>query len=148
MKTPKRNTGNPRAVDLYAQRHSRWKRKNRIRQLKHTIALQKRQLHWMIELLTIRVQADEIKSNWQAIAEYLQLVRFGDELPELFTVKDIEKLIVCPPHKRREKIKELREFNQKLASAPIYTTPLTYPVYSVKNPEQIKEIYNSNPYGK
>lgn len=37
MKTPKRNTGNPRAADLYAQRHSRWKRKNRIRQLKHTI---------------------------------------------------------------------------------------------------------------
>lgn len=41
MKTPKRNTGNPRAVDLYAQRHSRWKRKNRIAQLKRTIARQK-----------------------------------------------------------------------------------------------------------
>jgi hypothetical protein len=41
MKTPKRNTGNPRAVDLYAQRHSRWKRKNRIKQLKHTIARMK-----------------------------------------------------------------------------------------------------------
>jgi hypothetical protein len=41
MKTPKRHTGNPRAVDIYAQRHSRWKRKNRIRQLKNTIARMK-----------------------------------------------------------------------------------------------------------
>ena len=102
----------------------------------------------MIELLTIRVQADEIKSKWRAISEYMQLVQFGDELPELFTVEDIKKLMYCPPHKRRAKIQELREFNQKLASAPIYTTPLMYPLYSVKNPEEIKEIYNSNPYRK
>ena len=39
MKTPKRFSSNPRTVDLYAQRFSRWKRKNRIKQLKHTITL-------------------------------------------------------------------------------------------------------------
>lgn len=52
MKTPKRHTGNPRAVDLYAQRHSRWKRKNRIRQLKHTIKVLTRALRDTEECLT------------------------------------------------------------------------------------------------
>ena len=47
MKTPKRYSGNPRAVDLYAQRHSRWKRKNRIKQLKHTITKQKKEIDWL-----------------------------------------------------------------------------------------------------
>lgn len=37
MKTPHRFQSHPTAVHLYAQHHSRWKRKNKYRQLKHTI---------------------------------------------------------------------------------------------------------------
>lgn len=47
MKTPKRHSGNPRAVDLYAQRHSRWKRKNRLRQLKNTITKQRKEIEYL-----------------------------------------------------------------------------------------------------
>jgi hypothetical protein len=52
MKTPKRNQGNGYKADSFllygpnqtAFEHARWKRKNRIRQLKHTIKVLTRQL--------------------------------------------------------------------------------------------------------
>lgn len=47
MKTPKRHTGKPRAVDLYAQQHSRWHRKNKERQLKHTITKQRKEIEYL-----------------------------------------------------------------------------------------------------
>jgi predicted RNase H-like nuclease (RuvC/YqgF family) len=37
MKTPKRQTGLPSAVNIFNQKHSRWKRKNRETQYKRTI---------------------------------------------------------------------------------------------------------------
>lgn len=37
MKTPKRISSHATVIDVIAQRHSRWKRKNRIKQLKNTI---------------------------------------------------------------------------------------------------------------
>ena len=37
MKTPKRISSRPSVIDVLDQRHSRWKRKNRVKQLKNTI---------------------------------------------------------------------------------------------------------------
>lgn len=37
MRTPKRHNGDLPLANIFAQRHSRWKRKNRIKQLKNTI---------------------------------------------------------------------------------------------------------------
>lgn len=67
MKTPKRHSGNPRAVDLYAQRHSRWKRKNRIRQLKATIARQAEEIEHLRTLLTLRIQHEYLESQKAAL---------------------------------------------------------------------------------
>ena len=37
MRTPKRHNGDLPLTNIFAQRHSRWKRKNHIAQLKRTI---------------------------------------------------------------------------------------------------------------
>ena len=70
MKTPKRY---PATMSVYATRdelrqdRARWKRKNRIRQLKATIARQAEEIEHLRALLTLRIQHEHLESQKAAL---------------------------------------------------------------------------------
>lgn len=147
MKTPKRNGTKGLAgctiyegVNQPAFEHARWKRKNREAQYKRTIARLKRDNAWLLELLTISEQQSVLSGQHRAVRELLAYVDFQGELPELLTKEDVEKLIRTEPSKRKEKLMELREFNQKLACASVWTNTMIYPIRRTNNQESIKTL--------
>lgn len=70
MKTFRRFQSHPSAVHIYAQHHSRWKRKNKYRQLKNTITklkaeneAMKRELSKVCVWLEATMLSDKIKKD-------------------------------------------------------------------------------------
>lgn len=58
MKTPKRQNGLPRVVNILNQQHTRWKRKNREAQYKRTIKRLKEENNHLKQALTVRTWED------------------------------------------------------------------------------------------
>ena len=81
MKTPKRISSKPKAVSILSHERSRWKRKNRIKQLKNTIAKQREEIEHFKTLLAIRVLEDYTEQQKESIewaAKRLAIDTFGD----------------------------------------------------------------------